>query len=356
MKTKTATQIAIATIMVVLFIIPHSLMAKGDFSKPTKKEFKINKGAHFNIDCEFTEIKAYNWDQDIISIEVTVTVDAKNESKAESKFSNVHIDMNGSANEVNLSTGLGNNYFGKNDNNKIEIDVLIYYPAHINIDLKNEFGSNFFENIEGSARIDISYGNFKANNLSHDGLDLKAEFGHINVNRFQAGKVSVAYGGFTAEVAAVINLDSEFSSNEIETLSQLELETAYDKNYFGQADVIFAESEFSSIRIDKLEKHLELDIAYGSFKLRDVAPSFEKIDISSAFTSVDLYFKSPANFAFKASAEMGNINYPQELAKITFLEKEMMELSLEGYFGDAKGQSPRLFLSMENASANIKFN
>lgn len=354
MKTKTTIHRTLSIFMLVLFLLPVSLMAKGDFSKPTKKEFKINKGAKLALNCEFTGIKAYNWDKDVISIEVTVTVDAKNQSKADDKFERVIVEMSGNSNLVELSTGLGSGYFNNKNNNSIDIDVLIYYPAHINLELDNEFGSSFFENIDGAVNADIAYGNFEATNLSSDQLDLHAEFGQINVKRFQSGKVKVAYGGFTAQVAAVIKLDSEFSSNEIETVSQLDLETAYDKNYFGEVSVVFAESEFSSIRIDELKKHIELDIDYGSIKIRDIASDFDMINISSEFTGVDLYFKSPANFAFKASSEMGNIKYPQELAKITYLEKEMMELDIEGYFGNAKGQAPKLILSMENATANIK--
>ncbi len=356
MKTKTTILSTLSIFTLVLFLLPTSIMAKGDFSKPSKKEFEINKGAKLLMNCEFTEIKAYNWDKDVISIEVTVTVDARNESKAQDKFERVLVEMSGSSSLVELRTGLGNGYFNNKNNNSIDIDVLIYYPSHINLELENEFGTSFFEDIDGTVDAEVAYGNFEANNLSSDQLDLQAEFGQINVNRFQAGKVKVAYGGFTAQVAAVIDLNSEFSSNEIETVSQLELETAYDKNYFGEADVIFAESEFSSIRIDQLNKHIELDIDYGSIKIRDIASGFDMINIKSEFTGVDLYFKSPANFAFKASSEMGGINYPNELAKITYLEKEMMELDIEGYFGNAKGQSPKVILSMQNATANIKIN
>lgn len=354
MKTKNTIHLVLSMFMLVLFLLPISLLAKGDFSKPTKKEFNIDKGAKLSLNCEFTGIKAYNWDKDVISIEVTVTVDAKNQSKADDKFERVIVEMSGNSSLVELRTGLGSGYFNNKNNNSIDIDVLIYYPSHISLELDNEFGSSFFENIEGPVDVDVSYGNFEANNLSSDQLDLEAEFGQINVKRFQAGKVKVAYGGFTAQVAAVIKLDSEFSSNEIETVSQLDLETAYDKNFFGEVSVVFAESEFSSIRIDQLEKHIELNIDYGSIKIRDIASDFDKININSEFTGVDLYFKSPANFAFKASSEMGNINYPKDLAKITYLEKEMMELDIEGYFGNAKGQSPKLILSMENATANIK--
>ena len=51
---------------------------------------------------------------------------------------------------------------------------------------------------------------------------------------------------------------------------------------------------------------------------------------------------------------MGDFNYPKNLAHITMLEKEMFELTLKGYFGEAKGMSPKLILNLSNASATIR--
>ena len=353
MKTQILINRMIMLLIAGLISLPSLSFAKGDFSKPTKKEFKINKNALLRLNCEFTDIKAYQWDKDMISMEVTVTVDAKNQSKADDKFEKVLIEMTGSNTEVGLTTGLKKGYFGNNNNNNIDIEVIIYYPSHISLNIDNEFGSTFFEDIDGSVRVDISYGNFEAQNLTNTEIDIEAEFGQIEVKRFQAGKVDVAYGGFTTDFAGALNLESAFSNNEIETVDHLQLETAYDKNYIGHATTAFINSEFSSVRIDHLEKSLDLSIAYGGFKLKSIAEAFENIKISSEFTSVDLYFSSPLNFAFKASAEMGSINYPKDLATITFIEKEMLELDLEGYFGNAKGQSPKLNITVENASADI---
>lgn len=326
---------------------------KGDFTKPYKKEFEINKGATLKINSEFTDIKAYNWNKDVISIEVTVSVDAKNESKAQDKFNKVTVNMDGSSDLVSLVTGYKSN-FSNNGKNHLDIEVLIYYPSHIQLDLKNEFGSCLFENIDNMTRVQVAYGNFEAQHLNHSELDIDVEFGKVSVQKFQAGKVEVAYGGFDAQYVGMLNLDSEFSSVEIEEINQIELETAYDKVYIGGSNVAFIDSEFSSIRIDEIAKSLQLEVAYGSFKLKSIHPDFDKIKINSEFTGIALYFKKPLNFAFTAEAEMGSFNYPKELAKITYLEKEMMELSLKGYFGNAKDKKPKLEVSLENASATIK--
>jgi len=341
-------------ILLMSFISYSAISAKGgEFSKTTNKEFKINTGALLNINTEFTDIKAINWDKDIISIEVIVSVDARNLNQAEDKFNNIKVKMEGNSDEVSLETELRSSFFG-NKNNNIDIEVIIFYPQHISLKLVNEFGDCIFENIDGPIDINMAYGNFNAKDLLNHQLDIDVEFGKVEVNRFQAGDVEVAYGGFTAEIVGILNLDSEFSSCEIELVDQLELSSAYDKIYIRQLGSSNIESEFTSLRIEKLSKSLKLETAYGSFKLRDIAPDFEMIDIKSEFTSIKLIFKQNAAFAFEVEAEMSDFDFPKDLAHITYLEKEMFELSLKGYIGDTQGEAPKVILYLENANTVLE--
>jgi hypothetical protein len=354
MKTQTFFSAITATLLIGILALPSALFAKGDFSKPIKKEFNINKNATLNIDCEFTDIKAFNWNKDVISVEVTVTVDAGSEKQAASRFEKVNVILDGTPSLVNLKTSLNNDYFGGNNNN-VDIDVVIYYPAHIQLILNNEFGHCVFQDIEGKATIEMEYGNFDAQNLTSTELDIDMEFGQIKVGRFQGGKIEVSYGGFTTQVAGILTLDSEFSGNEIDHVDHLEMETSYDKNSFGTIRKAIVVSEFSSNKIDLLQKYLDMRISYGSLNVKQIENAFEMITINSEFSGVDLTFTNPANFAFKASIEMGNFNYAKDIAKITLLEKEMFDLELEGYFGQAKGQTPKLIVNISNANANINF-
>ncbi len=343
----------IISLSLLISITTFANKSKGDYSKPYKQTFQISEDALLKINSEFTDIKAFNWDKDEISVEVTVTVDANSQEKAEDKFNRIRVNIKGNSSEVFISTELESDFFGRNNNNNIDIEVLIYYPEHIKLDLENEFGNSIFENISGSVNVEVSYGDFRAKNLSSSDLDLEVEFGKIEVNRFQSGKVDVAYGGFTAQVAAAIQLKSEFSSNQIEIVNHLELNSAYDKLLFGEIDIAFIESEFSSLRVDNLKKYLELNTSYGSFNLKDIDADFELIKIESEFTGVDLFFSHDASFAFEATVEMGDFKYPKDVTHITFFEKEMMELSIKGYIGNAKTEKPRVILSLEMASAKI---
>ncbi|NOR87563.1 MAG: DUF4097 family beta strand repeat protein [Bacteroidales bacterium] len=353
MKTKTIIKSSLILLLALLLTGSVFSAPKGDFTKPIKKEFNIDKGATLNINCEFSDIKAFNWNKDIISIEVNITVDAKNEDKAADKFDNVIVELSGNTSEVKLRTGIESSFFGNNNNN-IDVEVVIYYPSHIQLELNTEFGNSIFEDIEGKVNIELDYGNFTAHNLTNTELNLDVEFGQIEVNRFQAGEVEVSYGGFTSKVAGALKLESAFSSNEIDQVEHLELSSAYDKIFIGQANIALIETEFSNLRIDQLNSHLKLETAYGSFRLGKIATDFEMIDINAEFTGVELSFTENASFAFQVTMDMGDFKYPKDQMHITKLEKEMMELYLEGYMGNAKGSAPKVILDVEHANAKIQ--
>jgi len=347
------------SIISIAFILSFALGASAkseEYSNTYNTQYDVQKGVQLKINCEFTDIKAYNWDKDVISIEVNVSVDAKNQDQAQKRLQLISVDMDGNPSEVKLRTNLEKNYFGHNHDNNIDIEVIIYYPSYTNIDLENDFGNCLFEDIDGKVSVEMSYGNFSAQDLTQTDLDLEAEFGKIDVNRFQGGKVEVSYGGFTAEVVGAIRLTSEFSSNDINMADHLELNTSYDKDYLGTITTTFVDSEFSNIKIDKLTKHLRLETAYGSFRLNEISPDFELIDISSEFTGIKLAFLPPLSFSFEANVEMGNFKYPKELAHITYIDKEMMELNIKGYFGESKENNSEVILNIENATASINVN
>ncbi len=347
----------ILLLMVCLAALPAFSARQNDFSKTIHKEFHINKGALLNINTEFSDIKAINWDKDMISVETIITVDARKMDMAEEKFHKVDIEILGNETEVSITTKLQKNFFKhNNNNNNIDIEIIIYYPSHIRLNLESSFGNSIFENIEGPVEIEMSYGNFDAKELLSNELNIDMEFGKFEVDRFQAGEAEVSYGGFSADIVGILNLDSEFSTNDIELVDQLEMSSAYDKIYIGQTGSSSIESEFSSVKIDKLEKYLQLTTSYGSFKLRDIAKGFDMIRINSEFTGIHLDFAENSSFAFTVEAEMSDFDFPKDLAVITYLEKEMFELSIKGYIGDAKGESPKLILDLQNANTSIDIN
>ena len=324
-----------------------------EYTKTTTKSFDVKSGVLLDIKSEFGDIKAYNWDKKKISIEAIVTVEASTQSKADDRFERIRLKIDGTKDLVSIISSIESGFFGKNNNN-ISIDFIIYYPSDSRLKLNMEFGSAFFEDIEGATDVDIEYGNFNANNLINCNNQIEISFGRFQVSKITKANIEIDYGGCEIEEANTLDLHTSFSGNvNIEKVDNLTLKSAYDKLSIGEAKNIVGRIEFTGFRLDYLENSIKMKSAYGSFKVYSIAPDFELIDLNSEFCSLKLYVDKNSNFSFYTDVELGSFNYPKEKITITTYQKDITDLSVEGYFGSKEKIKGNMRLSVDNASVNI---
>ncbi|HAG15629.1 MAG TPA: hypothetical protein DCG69_03765 [Bacteroidales bacterium] len=338
--------------VIVLLFAGKSYSAQ--FTKSSTKSFDVNPGALLHIQSEFSEIRALQWDKQKISVELTIVVEAANQSKANERFEEIKIQVDGNKDLVNIMSSVESGFF-KSKNNIINIDILIHYPSNINLKIKSEFGSAHFESIEGTTFVDIEYGNFNVNELKNNSNQIEVSFGQFQAVNIQTANAKIEYGSCLIEQAQSLSLNTAFSGNvNIDKVGDLKLKSAYDKVHIGEIEKLSGSSQFSSLTIEKLIKTLVFKAAYGSFKLNDLSPDFELLDVSSEFCSLKTSVDPSANFSFYTDVELGSFNYPKEKVTITSLQKDMTDLLMEGYFGIKEKAKGKMRFSVDNASVTIQ--
>ena len=341
----------LGTVLILLLFMSNGFAT--EYTKTTSKSFDVKSGALLDIKAEFGEIKAHNWDKQKISIEVTISVDAYSQSKADDRFEKIELEINGTKDLVSIISQIESGFFNKSSN-KINIDFLIYYPSNCRLKLNLEFGSAFFENIDGSTDIDVEYGSFNANRLSSAENQIEISFGKFQVKEITTADIDVDYGGCEIEQAKTLNLHTSFSGNvNIEKVDDLILKSAYDKVSIGEAKNVSGSVQFTSFTIQSILENLKMKTAYGSFKVYSIASDFELIDLKSEFCSLKLYVDPTSSFTFYTDVELGSFKYPKEKVTITNFQKDVTDLMMEGYFGSKEKTKGHMRLSVDNASANI---
>ncbi len=324
-----------------------------EYTKTTSKSFDVKPGVLLDVNSEFGEVKAYNWDKQKISIEASITVDASSQSKADDRFERVKLEIEGSKDLVSIISSIESGFFSKSSNN-ISIDFLIYYPANSSLKLNMEFGSAFFEDIEGATDIDIEYGSFNASNLRNTENQIEVSFGKFQASTIAEGNIEIDYGGCEIEEVKILNLRTSFSGNvNIEKVGDLILKSSYDKVSIGEANNVSGSTQFTGFTLQSIQKSLKMKADYGSFKVYDVALDFELINLSSQFCSLKLYVDEKSNFTFYTDVELGSFNYPKDKVTVTNFQKDVTDLMVEGYFGSKEKAKGNMRLSADNASVNI---
>lgn len=339
------------SIILIVFLSANSYAT--DYTKTKSQTFKVNAGVLLDMNTEFGDIKARNWDKNEISVEATITVNANSQSKADEKFDRVQLKMDGGKDLVRIISSLESGFFSKGSNN-ISIDFLIYYPADSRLNLNLEFGSALFENINGNTDIEVEYGNFNANHLNGAENKIEISFGKFQTSTINEGNIEIAYGGCEIEEAKSLSLKTSFSGNvNIEKVDELLLKSSYDKVSIGEANSISGTTQFTGFTLQSINTSLKMKVEYGSFKVYNIAQDFELIDLNSQFCSLKLYVDENASFNFYTDVELGSFNYPKEKVTITNFQKDITDLMMEGYFGNKAKAKGNMRLSVDNASANI---
>src|SRR5512141_2164016 len=108
-------------VLLFIFILaPGMAKAHDDYTKVIKKEYAVNPNAQLVLDNKFGQIHCNNWDKNVVSVEVRITVTASSQEKATKLLDLVNIAWEGSPTNVSVKTNFDKEGFS--GNSKVSVD------------------------------------------------------------------------------------------------------------------------------------------------------------------------------------------------------------------------------------------
>src|SRR5437763_1621081 len=92
------------SIILLSTLMCFQLQASDEYTKKISKSYDVNKDATLSVKNKFGKVHCENWDKNTISIDVTITVTASNQEKANKYFDKIRIDITGSNSLVTAVT------------------------------------------------------------------------------------------------------------------------------------------------------------------------------------------------------------------------------------------------------------
>ncbi len=346
--------------MRLLLIIPlmtavTSVNGSGDkFTRTISKEFTIGTNAHLHVDNKYGKIHCANWDRSAVSLEVTISVDAANEEKADRIFDMIRVEMHGSTSEVVAETEINDAFKGNNDRVSIQIDYMIHMPEKIALSLDNRFGDIYIENVQGPAEIDLSYGSMEAKSMIHNDNDLEIKFGKASIETMTGCAADIKYSEFIVYDCKNMDIESKFSTARIEKVTAADIDSKYDTYTIGDMQTADITAEFTTLKIAKLLKHIGVYSKYGAFQLKYIAPGFDDVRIDNQYGNVELGVDEEASFQLDATIRLGSLSYPKEKASVVKDAADPVTSYYRGVIGDNKSTASQIHIESANAGVMIK--
>lgn len=339
------------TLLIALFVLPLVMLHAQDFTKTYYNEkFDVDKGASLVIQNKFGDIHCEAWDESSISVNVTVNVDASSQEKANKVFDKINVSLTGSRSKVEGRTTIGNI-----NNADYSVDYEIHMPRWVALDLGNQFGNIYLDETDGSAKINLEYGDMETNSLNGSNTDLTIKFSNVETGYIKNGNVNIEYSELASKGADYMKLYSRFSEIKIDKIASLNLDSQYDELNVESANQIISISRFSGLIFEKINGDFDFDMEYGDLEVNYISASFKVGKIRNSFAGADLGFDSKASMNIEAEMEFGELTYPNSGTSINHQTSGYTTNIYKGKIGPSAKTMSQLTINSKNADVDIDF-
>jgi hypothetical protein len=307
-------------VLLVILFSGSALTVSGQAAeKRISKEYRINQGFTLGIDNSYGEINIVNWEQDAVAVDITITVEARSESKAEEILKKIEIDISESSAEVYFDTEVEQINTGSNTTINVVYDVKA--PAYINAMLEQSYGNVYIQELTGTAELEIRYGGLMATSL-------------MNQDKNSWNVLDLKYGEATIEKVTALSVEVKYSELTVKESQVMEIESAYSKLFFGKVMELSAECKYDKLNLDFLKGVLEVDGAYTNVSVGTISNGFSEVLVDLAYGNFKAGLDKGAAFEIEADISFGSIRIPDGDYE---MEKEATFEEVRGTIGGGSG-------------------
>ncbi len=330
------------------FAKEFTFIKKTIYDKVVKKSFDVNHDAEVNIINKYGKVNIHTWDKNTVEIEVTISVEARNEEAADDVFSRINLNFDNGESFVKAETTIesqSNKWWGSSSD-EFTINYEVNMPKSNQLKLFNKYGDSYVAYLNSSAEVEVKYGNLIMEGLNDDidlmigygnakitsckDMDVEIKYGKLNIQDLKNLKIESKYSKITLDKAIDINSLSKYDTYRIGEINELNNEGKYDDFEIAFVNSITADSKYTDFEIEELATSARFDLQYGDVNIESVAAGFENIDLEGNYTQFKIEVSKSAEFHFIADSNYGDIKYPEDV-EVIYEEENGSRHKVEGF-------------------------
>ena len=224
---------SLLTVAVAMIAVAVSASPRSDFDKKIVEQFPITADGDVEVSNKYGNVSVETWSENQVKFEVTITVDARDQGKANEIFERINVKFANTSSLVRATTEISTAKSWKrwmgNNSDKFKISYRVWLPASVSVGLENKYGDIAMSSITGDCRIDLRYGNMSIEDV---GGEASIEMAFAKGTFGSAGKTSLdlKYSKLRCNTLGDVNANTKYSTLEAEKTGVLQSNTGYD-NY-----------------------------------------------------------------------------------------------------------------------------
>lgn len=228
-------------------------------------------------------------------------------------------------------------------------------PKQSSITLANKYGDVFINELTGKSKIELRYGNLKANKIIRDNTDplsnLILSYSNASIDEVNWFKVDIKYGKLSIMKGKAFVIISKSSKISIDQASSIVSDSQYDTYSIGTIANLVGEGQYTTYRIDELTKKFDLTVRYGDVRIDRVPANFESIKFEGGYSSIFAGIDPSASYYLNAEAGYGSIKY-NEQGKLNRIESPT-HTEVDGLVGKDSNTKSKVEITVKYGSARL---
>ncbi|MCK0132218.1 DUF4097 family beta strand repeat-containing protein [Flavobacteriaceae bacterium F08102] len=330
---------------VFLFLwVPMALMARNsdeltyDKTKIIKKEFFVDANAKLDITNKYGDVNILTWNENRIIFEIKIEVNGTDASKVAERLHAITVDFQSSQSLVTAKTKIEKlkKSWGKKNSVHYKIDYTVKMPLTNNLQVSNDYGAIYLNELKGMATLNCDYGNVFIGELHHKTNSINLDYcnGSTIRNMF-GGQINADYSKFTLSQGGEVNLVADYSTSVFEEINTLSYQCDYGSLRVEEGGAISGTADYMSAKFEKINKRLHADADYGSIRIESIGDQFESVKLTTDYCSIKVGVPETA-FTFNLDLRYSGFKYEEARYEIIQkIEKSNTKL-YRGYYKSAK--------------------
>jgi len=334
----------------VLISIPLSSQSVSE-KRSFMRSVPVQKDSRLEVVNRYGNIHITTWNKDSAYITAEVEAFAPNRARLEKLMSGVSIDIDLNGSLVSARTEFTKSLMTLHESIKgltdkiidydarVQINYYINVPDYIEIRIDNQFGDVQLENNRNRVSATVSNGRFDATSLN-DLSQLTLNLGDAEIGTLTSGSINSSFSELVLGTAGELSVNSTSSRFEIKNTDKINVESRRDKFFIGAAGEINGTSYFTDYHFGILEKVINLSLKYGSLDADKIYSLFEKININSSYSDINLSFDQSSSYSFEIRHTNAFVVIPDKNVKSgkDVINEDKREYMTSGTFGNNPGQ------------------
>jgi hypothetical protein len=290
--------------------------------KNISKIYSVTDDAQVTITNSYGNINVYLWDENKISIQVTIKVSGNSEKKINERINTIDVEFDATMSKVSAATIFTTKEW-KSSNISYEINYIVKIPRNGSIDLNNKYGNISVDKLYGSSDIECKYGSIILGQFNNKDNNISIAYApNSSINSIDKVNLQSQYSEVDFQKVNHINIDGNYNTFHFQNIGGLNLSSNYTKINAKSIQKVAIDGNYLTLKLGEIGNSTIINSNYSDILL-SASNRTDSITINGNYTNSKIACASDFTFDINVNLKYGSftdnvgLKYTEKLEKNT---------------------------------------